>query len=129
MRLWFEIGLIFLDCVLLSLSCVVYAYSRLSYPTFDREPSVFQQYLLNLVRLAPFGVFALGAVIHTRLHEGTLAPLPGLLIVAVFVIYPLAGFIIAFQLEIRRRLMRAISSGWGRPVDLASLGIKTKEGS
>jgi hypothetical protein len=119
--LLFEITCIFINCVLISLTCVVYAYGRLSYASLDEEPSVFQQYMLNLVRLAPFGLFALGAVIHTRLHHGMLAPLPGLLIVAVFVSSPLAGSIIAFQLEARRRLLRAISSGWGRPVDLDQL--------
>jgi hypothetical protein len=85
--------------------------------------------MTDLALVAPFGLFAFGAVIHTQLHHGLLARLPGLLSVAVFVIYPAIGLLVAIHLENRLRRMLLISSGWGRPVDLSSLGIKNKEGA
>ena len=129
MRLWFEIGLIFLNCVLISLGCVVYGFGRIRGPFRSEQSTPIRQCMTEFVLVAPFGVFALGAVIHNQLHHGMLAPVSRLLMAGVFVIYPLAGLSVVIHLENRWRRMLLIKSGWGRPVDLSSLGIKNKEGS
>ena len=126
MRLLFEITCVFINCVLLSLSCVVYAYPKVRSRFRGGEITRRQECMCNLMLVVPFGLFALGAVIHTQLHHGMLARLPGLLIVALFVIYPLICLSIVILLEERCRRIEAIRSGWGRPVDLSQL-IKNKE--
>lgn len=63
MNLLFEITCIFINCMLLSLSCVVYAYPNVRSPFLGAEPTRRQACLFNLMLVAPFGLFALGAVI------------------------------------------------------------------
>jgi hypothetical protein len=117
-RLWFEIASIFLNCVLLSLNSYLYGYGRLSHPDRDRKPTPLRECMFRLAMAAPFGLFAFGAVIQNQLHQGMLARLPGLLITALFIAYPLAGMIVVEHLWNRLRRRLAERGGWSRPVHL-----------
>ncbi|HYF64598.1 MAG TPA: hypothetical protein VD886_17365 [Herpetosiphonaceae bacterium] len=47
--------------------------------------------MFNLMLVAPFGLFALGAVVQNQLHHGLLAPAASLLVAAVFIAFPFAA--------------------------------------
>lgn len=90
MKLWLEITCIYMNCVLVSLSSILFALNHVRIRMRADGARSWQEALACYAFVAPYGVFPLGAAIQARLHHGMLAPPASLLIATVFAAYPLA---------------------------------------
>jgi hypothetical protein len=95
MKIVFEAAAIFLICFVTAAFSTAYGLIKqhilMAKSMMNLGPSMVmtsdeQQAIMGLV--VPFALFPLGAVIQNQLHHTLLAPLPGLMITAIFIVFP-----------------------------------------
>lgn len=104
MKLWLEITCIYVNCVLLSLSSILFALNHVRIRMRADGVKSWQESLACYAFVAPFGLFPLGAAIQAQLHQTILTTPASLLIAAVFVAYPFAISIKMFFLGDKGRI-------------------------